>query len=73
MISNDSLHEIISILRTEADTVTASAHLAAEYHGLPAAQAKLARAGRLRGLAKEIQEHLSAPPATPGADAIIEG
>jgi hypothetical protein len=70
MIADATLHEIIGVLRTEADVLTAAAHLAVEYHGLAAAEAKLARARRLRALAREIHAHLAAGPATPGDDAI---
>lgn len=71
MISAATLHEVVGILRTDADLTTAAAHLAAEYHGLPAAQAKLARARKLRGYAAEIQAHLVTPPAEPAAPLIL--
>ena len=70
MISDATLHEIVGVLDAEAEHLEVAAHLAVESHNRIYAEAKLARAHRLRGFIAEIHAHLSAPPAAPGDDAL---
>jgi hypothetical protein len=70
MISDDTLHAVRAVLEAEAAVLEVAAHLAAENHNQVYAEAKLARAARLRGYIAEIHAHLTAPAAAPGDDAI---
>lgn len=70
-LSRDTLHAIVGVLEAEAEHCEVAAHLAVENHNRCYAEAKVARAARLRGYVGEIHAYLNPPANTPSNEAIV--
>lgn len=68
MIADSTLCEVVAILETEAHLDDVAAALASESHNRPYAEARLARAERLRGYAAEIRADLLHRATQPPSD-----